>query len=87
MFATNITNNMDISITKKPDNLITVLSSLEVGDKIHFARGIYATGYLRSIASQLGQIKGWTLTVRELKGDLAPILVERYADPCENDQI
>ena len=27
---TNITNNMDISITKKPDNLITVLSSLEV---------------------------------------------------------
>ena len=85
MFATNITNYMDISITKKPDNLITVLSSLEVGDKIHFARGIYTTGYLRSIASQLGRIKGWTLTVRELKGDLAPILVERYADPCDNE--
>lgn len=77
---------MDISITKKPDNLITVLSSLEVGDKIHFARGIYTTGYLRSIASQLGRIKGWTLTVRELKGDLAPILIERYADPVSDNE-
>lgn len=74
---------MDITINEITNIKDTVLS-LQPGDKLYIAKGLYSLSYIRTLCSQINSISARRITVREQPGNNTPILIERYADVTNN---